>query len=135
MNLHDYNANARQLLLPRTAHSYRTISLNNRCIEILNVFLNECYDDFIFVNEKDRVFEKETLLYYFKRICAEKLGNNKEGIHYHLHMLRYSDIFLLVGRSMSIKIITERVGASNEKMILQVYSHLTKNMKDGLKNK
>ncbi|MGL4334689.1 MAG: tyrosine-type recombinase/integrase [Lactococcus garvieae] len=136
LNLHGYVANARQLLSPKTAHSFRTISLNDRCMEILKIFLNPCYDDeFIFVSEKGRVLGRDELSTYFKKICSEKLGCETESRRYHLHMLRHSHISLLVEMNIPIKAIMERVGHSNEKMILQVYSHVTKNMQSDLKMK
>ena len=55
-----------------------------------------------------------------------------EERRYHLHMLRHSHISLLVEMNVPIKVIMERVGHSNEKMILQVYSHVTKNMRNDL---
>ncbi|KAA8710243.1 site-specific integrase [Lactococcus garvieae subsp. garvieae] len=133
LNLHGYVANARQLLSPKTAHSYRTISLNKRCMEILELFSNDSYDkEFIFVSEKGRIYGRDELSTYFKRICSKKLGSEGEERRYHLHMLRHSHISLLVEMNVPIKVIMERVGHSNEKMILQVYSHVTKNMRNDL---
>ncbi len=131
LNLHGYVANARQLLSPKTAHSYRTISLNKRCMEILELFSKDSYDkEFIFVSEKGRIYGRDELSTYFKRICSKKLGSEER--RYHLHMLRHSHISLLVEMNVPIKVIMERVGHSNEKMILQVYSHVTKNMRNDL---
>ncbi|MBL3715388.1 tyrosine-type recombinase/integrase [Lactococcus garvieae] len=136
LNFHGYVANARQLLSPKTAHSYRTISLNERCLEILTHFLTECYDkEFVFVDEKGRIYGRNELSYYFKTICFEKLGGEEKDRRYHLHMLRHSHISLLVEMNVPIKAIMERVGHSDEKMILQVYSHVTQNMQDDLKAK
>lgn len=136
LNLHGYVANARQLLSPKTAHSYRTISLNKRCMEILELFSKDSYDkEFIFVSEKGRIYGRDELSIYFKRICSKKLGSEGEERRYHLHMLRHSHISLLVEMNVPIKVIMERVGHSNEKMILQVYSHVTKNMRNDLNSK
>lgn len=133
LNLHGYVANARQLLSPKTAHSYRTISLNKRCMEILELFSKDSYDkEFIFVSEKGRIYGRDELSTYFKRICSKKLRSEGEERRYHLHMLRHSHISLLVEMNVPIKVIMERVGHSNEKMILQVYSHVTKNMRNDL---
>jgi integrase len=133
LNLHGYVANARQLLSPKTAHSYRTISLNKRCMEILELFSKDSYDkEFIFVSEKGRIYGRDELSTYFKRICSKKLGSEGKERRYHLHMLRHSHISLLVEMNVPIKVIMERVGHSNEKMILQVYSHVTKNMRNDL---
>lgn len=51
---------------------------------------------------------------------------------YNLHMLRHSHISLLVEMNVPIKAIMERVGHSDEKMILQVYSHMTPTMHENL---
>ncbi|HGH7543563.1 TPA: tyrosine-type recombinase/integrase, partial [Streptococcus pyogenes] len=48
---------------------------------------------------------------------------------------RHSHITLLVEMNVPIKLIMERVGHSDEKMILQVYIHVTKNMKENLDEK
>ncbi|MBL3715228.1 tyrosine-type recombinase/integrase, partial [Lactococcus garvieae] len=136
LNLHGYVANARQLLSPKTAHSYRTISLNERCIEILTHFLKECYDkDFVFVDERGHIYGRDELSHYLKKICFEKFGREDSDRNYHLHMLRHSHISLLVEMNVPIKAIMERVGHSDEKMILQVYSHVTQNMQNDLKEK
>lgn len=135
LNLHGYVAEARQLLSPKTAHSYRTLSLNQRCMEILSVFQTECYDEeFIFVSEKGHIYGRDELSVIFKRICSEQLGDDNMK-RYHLHMLRHSHISLLVEMNIPVKAIMERVGHSSEKMILQVYSHVTKNMRKELKVK
>lgn len=136
LNLHGYVADARQLLSPKTAHSYRTLSLNKRCMEILSVFQKECYDkEFIFVSEKNHIYGRDELSVIFKKICSEQLGEDKNMRRYHLHMLRHSHISLLVEMNIPIKAIMERVGHSSEKMILQVYSHVTKNMRKELRVK
>lgn len=136
LNLHGYVADARQLLSPKTAHSYRTLSLNKRCMEILSVFQRERYDkEFIFVSEKSHIYGRDELSVIFKKICSEQLGEDKNTRRYHLHMLRHSHISLLVEMNIPIKAIMERVGHSSEKMILQVYSHVTKNMRKELRVK
>ena len=68
-------------------------------------------------------------------MCRECLGVETENRKYNLHMLRHSHITLLVEMNVPIKLIMERVGHSDEKMILQVYSHVTKNMKENLDEK
>ncbi len=68
-------------------------------------------------------------------MCRECLGEETENRKYNLHMLRHSHITLLIEMNVPIKLIMERVGHSDEKMILQVYSHVTKNMKENLDEK
>ncbi|XHB95934.1 tyrosine-type recombinase/integrase [Lactococcus garvieae] len=50
-------------------------------------------------------------------------------------MLRHSHISLLVEMNIPIKAIMERVGHSDEKMILQIYSHVTENIQSSLLTK
>ena len=50
-------------------------------------------------------------------------------------MLRHSHILLLIEMGIPIKSIMERVGHSNEQMILRIYSRVTKKMNDDLVEK
>ncbi len=129
LNTHGVPASERQLLSPKTGHSYRSVSLNDRALEIIKTLAEDCKDEeFIFVGNQGQTIDRNTLSVVFKKACTQVLG---EG-HYTLHMLRHSHISLLVEMNVPIKAIMERVGHSNEKMILQVYSHVTKNMQESL---
>lgn len=129
LNTHGVSAKKRQLLSPKTGHSYRSVSLNNRALEIINTLAEDCKDEeFIFVGNQGQTIDRNTLSVVFKKVCTTVLG---EG-HYTLHMLRHSHISLLVEMGIPIRAIMERVGHSNEKMILQVYSHVTKTMQENL---
>lgn len=129
LNMNGVPAKKRQLLSPKTGHSYRSVILNNRSLEIINILAEDCKDEeFIFVGNQGQTFDRNTLSVTFKEACIDVLG---EG-HYTLHILRHSHISLLVEMNVPIKAIMERVGHSNEKMILQVYSHVTKNMQENL---
>ncbi|BAK58889.1 MULTISPECIES: tyrosine-type recombinase/integrase [Lactococcus] len=136
LNCHGYVPNDRQLLSPKTIYSYRTISINDRCVEILKYFHKTMSDDeFLFLSNRGKIFNTNHLTYVFKKMCRECLGEETENRKYNLHMLRHSHITLLVEMNVPIKLIMERVGHSDEKMILQVYSHVTKNMKENLDEK
>lgn len=136
LNCHGYVPNDRQLLSPKTIYSYRTISINDRCIEILEYFHERMQkDEFLFLSNRGKIFNTNNLTYAFKKLCQECLGEETENRKYNLHMLRHSHITLLVEMNVPIKLIMERVGHSDEKMILQVYSHVTKNMKESLDEK
>lgn len=129
LNMNGVSAKKRQLLSPKTGHSYRSVSLNNRALEIINILADHCKDEeFIFVGNQGQTLDRNTLSVVFKEACTNVLGER----HYTLHMLRHSHISLLVEMNVPIKAIMERVGHSNEKMILQVYSHVTKNMQENL---
>lgn len=125
----------RQLLSPKTINSYRTISINDRCLEILNYFYSHLTDElFIFVNKHGDTYCYSILARHFKKVC-QVLGGETSQRKYTLHMLRHSHISLLIEMGIPIKKIMERVGHSNEQMILQIYSHVTKKMEEDLANK
>ena len=125
----------RQLLSPKTIHSYRTIILNNRCMEILDYFHSNLADtSFVFVSRRGLTYCHTNLAKHFKKVCSV-LGNETEERKYTLHMLRHSHISLLIELGIPIKTIMERVGHSNEQMILQIYSHVTKKMEEDLADK
>lgn len=136
LNCHGSVPNDRQLLSPKTIYSYRTISINDRCIEILEYFHERMSKDgFLFLSNRGKIFNTNNLTYVFKKMCQECLGEETESRKYSLHMLRHSHITLLIEMDVPIKLIMERVGHSDEKMILQVYSHVTQNMKNNLEEK
>lgn len=125
----------RQLLSPKTINSYRAISINDRCLEILNYFYSHLTDEsFIFVNKHGDTYCYSILARHFKKVC-QVLGEETSQRKYTLHMLRHSHISLLIEMGIPIKTIMERVGHSNEQMILQIYSHVTKKMEEDLANK
>ncbi|MGF7486197.1 tyrosine-type recombinase/integrase [Lactococcus lactis] len=125
----------RQLLSPKTINSYRTISINDRCLEILNYFYSHLTDEsFIFVNKHGDTYCYSILARHFKKVC-QVLGEETSQRKYTLHMLRHSHISLLIEMGIPIKTIMERVGHSNEQMILQIYSHVTKKMEEDLAKK
>lgn len=136
LNFHASVSDDRKLLSPKTIYSYRTISINDRCIEILKHFQEKNPNvEFLFLNNKGNILDKNNLNFVFKKLCQECFGERAEERKYSLHMLRHSHITLLVEMNIPIKVIMERVGHANEKMILQVYSHVTQTMKEDLKNK
>lgn len=126
---------SRQLLSPKTINSYRAININDRCLEILNYFYSHLTDEsFIFVNKHGDTYCYSILARHFKKVC-QVLGEETSQRKYTLHMLRHSHISLLIEMGIPIKTIMERVGHSNEQMILQIYSHVTKKMEEDLANK
>lgn len=131
LNIQGIQGRKRELLSPKTINSYRTISINKRCIEILKEFQTDLKDvDFVFVDDRGRTFSRITLVGYFQKICSKL--ENKNSRSFTLHMLRHSHISLLVELGVPIKTIMQRVGHSDEKMILQVYSHVTEKMETDL---
>ncbi|GAA3259896.1 integrase-like protein [Lactococcus lactis subsp. lactis] len=131
LNIQGIQGRKRELLSPKTINSYRTISINDRCVEILKEFKTDLKDvDFVYVDDRGRTFSRITLVGYFQKICSNL--ENKNSRSFTLHMLRHSHISLLVELGVPIKTIMQRVGHSDEKMILQVYSHVTEKMETDL---
>lgn len=129
LNIHGVPARNRELLSPKTSHSYRSLMLDNRSMAIIEFFASEYKDEnFVFVGAKKQTYGPDTLSRVFKKACTKALGEGQ----YNLHMLRHSHISLLVEMDIPIKAIMERVGHSDEKMILQIYSHVTENMQSSL---
>ena len=61
LNCHGYVPNGRQLLSPKKIYSYRTISINDRCVEILKYFHRTMVDDeFIFLATEEKFLTQIT---------------------------------------------------------------------------
>ncbi len=123
----------RVLQTTKTVGSVRTIVLSERCLEIIDYFRRNCLDeDFIFVTEQGNIMRQPLLYRFIKDICDTVLG---EGRAYNIHMLRHSHISLLAELGVPIIAIMERVGHRDETITLRIYSHVTENVQDELKEK
>ena len=123
----------RVLQTTKTVGSVRTIVLSERCLEVIDYFRRNCLDeDFIFVTEQGSIMRQPLLYRFIKDICDAVLG---EGRAYNIHMLRHSHISLLAELGVPIKAIMERVGHRDESITLRIYSHITENIQDELKEK
>lgn len=123
----------RVLTTTKTVGSVRTIILSQRCLKIIDYFRTNCLDEvFIFVTSKGQIMRQPKLYQFIKDRCDTVLG---EGRAYGIHMLRHSHISLLAELGVPIKAIMERVGHIDESITLRVYSHVTQNMHDEVKEK
>lgn len=123
----------RVLTTTKTVGSVRTIILSQRFLEIIAYFRMNCLDEtFIFVTSKGQIMRQPKLYQFIKDRCDTVLG---EGRAYGIHMLRHSHISLLAELGIPIKAIMERVGHIDESITLRVYSHVTQNMRDEVKEK
>lgn len=123
----------RILQTTKTVGSVRTIVLSERCLEIIEYFRRNCFDEeFIFVTEQGNIMRQPLLYRFIKNICEAVLGGNRS---YNIHMLRHSHISLLAELGIPIKAIMERVGHRDESITLRIYSHVTKNIQDELREK
>lgn len=126
----------------KTEASYRTISLTTRSCDILRkVMLDNKkmsqweaeYQDrgFIFTNQKGNPLSLSTIN---RNIQASA---NNVGIDKHItsHTMRHSHISVLSQIGASLKAIMERVGHTDHKTTLQIYSHVTEQMDKDMMNK
>lgn len=123
--------------LPKTKNSIRIIKVSNIVIEAIKrqvVRLSERYQP---LESEDYIFCFETwnipiTLSSFIQIL-KKYGK-QAGIEKNLssHIFRHSHISFLAESGLPIKSIMDRVGHSNAKMTLEIYSHTTQDMEDKL---
>lgn len=126
----------------KTEASYRTISLTTKSCDILRkVMLDNKrmsqweaeYQDrgFIFTNQKGNPLSLSTINRNIQA-SANNVGINK---HITSHTMRHSHISLLSQLGVSLKTIMERVGHTDHKTTLQIYSHVTEQMDKDMMNK
>ena len=126
--------------LPKTTNSIRTIKASKTVMEAIQrqiVRLSERFqpltsDDYIFCFER---WNQPTTIACFIQIL-KKYGK-EAGIDKNLtsHIFRHSHISFLAESGLPIKSIMDRVGHSNAKMTLEIYSHTTQDMEDKLVDK
>lgn len=126
--------------LPKTTNSIRTIKASKTVMEAIQrqiARLSERFqplssDDYIFCFEK---WNQPTTIACFIQIL-KKYGK-EAGIDKNLtsHIFRHSHISFLAESGLPIKSIMDRVGHSNAKMTLEIYSHTTQDMEDKLVDK
>lgn len=126
----------------KTALSYRTISLTTRSCDILrkvmlenkkafqwkNMYVDR---DFIFTNHKGNPISLTSINRNIQ-IAAKNVGIKK---HITSHTMRHSHISLLSQLGISLRAIMDRVGHTDHKTTLQIYSHVTKQMDKDMMSK
>ncbi|MDG7801904.1 site-specific integrase [Streptococcus pneumoniae] len=126
--------------LPKTTNSIRTIKVSESVIEAIQrqiVRLSERFqplssDDYIFCFEK---WNQPTTIACFIQILKKYGKQAKIEKNLSSHIFRHSHISFLAESGLPIKSIMDRVGHSNAKMTLEIYSHTTEDMEDKLVNK
>ena len=120
---------------PKSLASYRVIGISDRVLEIIEEYLFiEKEGRFIFTKNGNpfMIFSfNDFLKRSFKRSGIQK----EEDFVLTTHVFRHSHISLLAELEVPIKAIMERVGHTNEKMTLGVYTHVTEQMKFNITEK
>lgn len=126
----------------KTEASYRTISLTTRSCDILRKIMLEnkkltqwedSYTDrgFIFTNYRGNPMSLSSINRNIQQTC-EDIGIKK---HITSHTMRHTHISLLSQLGVSLKAIMQRVGHTDHKTTLQIYSHVTEQMDKDTMNK
>ncbi len=100
---------------PKTLSSIRTIEINDRTLEILMRYTSA----------------SETLF----NTTVQTLNHNLKNVKLSTHMFRHTHVALLVEAGVPIKVISERLGHSKIDTTLDIYTHVTENMKLDLRTK
>lgn len=123
---------------PKNASSYRIVQLNKRAIEILEEIIQGNLEwklsqgkpeDYIFLNDKTGNIIQDGNLNWFLRT----LNYDKKRLT--SHIFRHTHISLLTELGIPLKAIMDRVGHSQAKTTLQIYTHVTKKMSENVIDK
>lgn len=128
--------------IPKTQASYRVINLSNRAMYILREAIEDnkirfndySSNSYIFIGKTGKPIQTNSFNNSLKH-TNEKLGKDKINKAISSHIFRHSHISLLAELNVPIKAIMERVGHSDEKTTLQIYTHVTKKQKNDVAKK
>ena len=125
---------------PKNIYSYRDVILNDRAKNILDAIILENkrlaswngkkYKDrgYIFTNSTGNPFN---IQYINKKLKQIKIADK----HISSHIFRHTHISMLAELGLSLKSIMQRVGHNDPKTTLSIYTHVTDNMNNEMRNK
>lgn len=120
---------------PKSLASYRVIGISNRVVSIIKEYLLlESEGRFIFT-KNGAPFMITGFNNFLKNSFKKSKIEKEEDFVLTTHVFRHSHISLLAELEVPIKAIMERVGHTNEKMTLGVYTHVTEKMKSNITEK
>lgn len=133
---HTYNFHQKERTAPKTAKSDRVLSIPKSVTKIFQeqiaINLKNGFDsDHIFINTLGNPITPERI------IGALKRHGKKAGIEKNIttHIFRHSHISLLAELGTPLPAIMDRVGHSDSKTTLEIYSHVTEKMTLDIANK
>ena len=100
---------------PKTLSSVRTIEIDN---STLNILMN-------YMTASETIFD----------ISMRNLNYHLKKLNVSTHIFRHTHVALLIESGVPIKVISERLGHSNINTTLNIYTHVTANMKLDLRSK
>lgn len=129
-----FSRTSKKITSPKTKKSNRIITVNDSVLEIIKEQVKEnlirgISSNFIFGNPEPM---KLDLFNDFLSRSSKRAGLNKQITS---HFFRHSHISLLVELGTPIPLIMDRVGHSDSKVTMEIYSHVTQKMNDNLIDK
>lgn len=104
-----------QITPPKTISSIRTIEVSDYILKILLDFSSNY--KFIF------------------KVSYRTILNSLQPLNINSHIFRHTHVALLIEQNVPIKVISERLGHSEISTTLNIYTHVTENMKVDLRKK
>lgn len=124
---------------PKNMYSVRDISLDNRCVKILNTIITDNkrqslwfkgYEEqgYIFTAKRGNPYDMQYINKLLKQVHIE-------GKHLTTHIFRHTHISILAELGIPLKAIMQRVGHNDPATTLSIYTHVTQQMKDDIVEK
>ncbi|WP_232035970.1 tyrosine-type recombinase/integrase [Streptococcus pneumoniae] len=133
---HTYDFRQKERTTPKTIKSDRVITAPQKVLDIIKEQIienatNGFDTDFIFINTLGKPITNARV------ICALKRHGQKIGIEKNIttHTFRHSHISLLAELGIPLTAIMDRVGHSDSKTTLEIYSHVTQKMVSDISSK
>ena len=133
---HTYDFRQKERTTPKTVKSDRVIIAPQKVLDIIKEQIienatNGFDTDFIFINTLGEPITNVRVIAALKR-HGQKIGIDKNIT---THMFRHSHISLLAELGIPLTAIMDRVGHSDSKTTLEIYSHVTQKMVSDISSK
>lgn len=133
---HTYDFRQKERTTPKTIKSDRVITVPQKVLDIIKEQIienatNGFDTDFIFINTLGEPITNARVISALKR-HGQKIGIDKNIT---THMFRHSHISLLAELGIPLTAIMDRVGHSDSKTTLEIYSHVTQKMVSDISSK
>ncbi|WP_247941295.1 tyrosine-type recombinase/integrase [Streptococcus oralis] len=133
---HTYDFRQKERTTPKTIKSDRVITAPQKVLDIIKEQIienatNGFDTDFIFINTLGEPITNARVIGALKR-HGQKIGIDKNIT---THMFRHSHISLLAELGIPLTAIMDRVGHSDSKTTLEIYSHVTQKMVSDISSK
>lgn len=122
-----------QITTPKTIHSYRKVYFNSRVVELLRelkrITTVVSVKNLVFTDGRGDFFVMDRFNIYIQSYFNNQEIGKSDNFKLTSHVFRHSHISLLAELGFHIREIMERVGHSDEKTTIQIYTHVTERMK------